>query len=224
MKRNYAYSLSNLYSMLANESCLHKHNLKVVEELFINKVRCIYLSPYSNSIYLKKKERGITEDGQIRYSDHWNYIGSDGEVHAKTNIPTDNDMWYRAVYSHTDGVYIIEKSYDVKFNQPTLNDVKEYILPYREELGEYLHKLMKTHDVIEAEKLYQRCKQKEIFYKDRQVKKVTHLPFYKGYVISVYGTKKKYMKTWQDENYLIDIDGNQVDISCLKPQNDSVVN
>lgn len=95
-----------------------------------------YKSPSSYSFYSKKKDWNQTIDGTIRVSDHWNFIAEEyskrtgyNGIHAKTDVPVDEDVWYKGVYKN--GQYEIVESYGKNGNL-----TKEQIIELKESISE----------------------------------------------------------------------------------------
>lgn len=117
---------------------LNKKHVPLIFFEKISKWKGLYKSPYSDTIYSKKKDWNYTEDKTLRFSDHWNFF-SHNKKHCITNKEVKNDThWTLAEYNSTTNTYNVifslEKDHSqenfvncLKFKQLFLTTNRDYV-------------------------------------------------------------------------------------------------
>lgn len=93
----------------------------------------VFKSPISNSFYSKQKGWGVTHDGTIRISDHWNFSAR-GTVHCKTKQEGFKDGWAKGIYDKTDDKFDIVEYYDKPNNKEEFSEFRKQNLVDLKEL------------------------------------------------------------------------------------------
>jgi len=105
----------------------------------------IHKSPCSFSFYDHPKDWNKTEEGTIRVSDHWNFFAakrgrngvkeSEDRLHSITDIPVEENVWYRGEYSSVTDSYTITHNYgkSLVMNNNLLSSLKESVIVEKEE-------------------------------------------------------------------------------------------
>lgn len=185
-------------------------------ELAIELINLDYLhkSPSSLSFYDRRKDYGYTEEGTVRFSDHWNYKSKrDGKIHSITNITMKEKQWAKGVYDSSTDTFKIVKIYDPK--RMTKAQYRKEIAPiFRKQLDEARLAAKPSDEIIEKRKEFTRMiKAGRVMYNfdGELIRVIKHgnsridLEKSNGEKISLKrGTQNTFTKVYPDFAYIID--------------------
>lgn len=187
-------------TQIGNNNILNKNETSVEFYKILLSWDGFYSSPFSQTIYSKKKSWGYTQPGTLRLSDHWNFVSRD-KIHCvtKTEVMCDTHVSLGR-FDEDDGKYEIILSIEKPNSNKNRVDVNAYLTDWFKN-SEYTQK-----SIEKGRELKTRILEKQIYAE-------VQLFLEGGSLLVEKGLVEKYFKS---KLFLIREDGSEFKISNKK--------